>query len=172
MRMIKLLLAASVLAGLLSSCTLPDPACPPASLVAPVQLSPAMWEVVPSLTPTLTWTHSDPSLPYPYEACQPRGYKIRLSMGPHFSGTSYFPTDEDTTHYAFAFPLSPGKEYSWSVSPTSGASEGPIDGQSYFFTGPMCATDALVAPILYEPTNGSLVDTLQPLLTWGYPNPC
>src|SRR5688572_20098052 len=173
MRRIRLLLVACMLATLLGGCTLPDSdVCPPGELVAPVQISPAMWAVVPSLTPTLTWGAYDSSLPNPYADCHPDGYQVRFSMGPSFSGTAYYTTDEDTTNYPFAYPLSPGKEYAWSVSATSGGTEGPIAGERYFFTGPYCATDALIAPVLFEPANGSLVDDLQPLLTWGYRNPC
>lgn len=160
---------------LLSACTMPTPTpCPPAMLVAPNLISPANWAVVPSLTPTLTWTYPTGPSPYPYpypaSSCTPSSYRVYLSTGPDFSdelggvvsGTSFTPSS----------PLQPGKEYQWGVRAQSGGGDGPFAGSRYFFTGPLCECSAasLVAPTLIAPS-GTVTD-LNPTLKWDYPADC
>lgn len=173
------LLRLALLASLLAGCTLPTPTpitdthCAPGELAAPALSSPAMWEVVDTLTPTLSWVPVDPSSPYPYGDCHPAGYHLRLSDIPNLWGSADgYTNGGQPTHWTPASALLPGREYQWGVAAQSGDSDGPFGGYRYFFTGPYCATDALVAPLLQVPANGALVDDLQPTLQWRYPNPC
>ncbi len=168
-----LILTACITALLLVGCGLPTSSvCPPDQLVAPALNAPAMWAVVSSLTPTLSWTSADSSVPYPYDSCHPSGYRVRLSTGPFFYDTNYGYTGPGDTDWAPYAPLQPGTEYAWAVQPESGSSFGPIAGNRYFFTGPICATSALVAPDLMQPANGTMVNELSPSLIWKYPDPC
>ncbi len=68
--------------------------------------------------------------------------------------------------------MQPGKEYAWGVQAMNGITAGPYAGFSYFFTGPMCETAALVAPALLQPVNYAIINNLNPTLIWQYPNPC
>lgn len=163
-----------IIMTILTGCNLPGPAvCTTGELVAPALSAPAMWAVVSSLTPTLSWASTDVTTPYPYDDCVPSGYKVRLRMGPtstfNMGGTNYGAGNRTWTP---ASPLAPGAEYHWGVSAFGTFGDGPYAGDRIFFTGPMCATSALVAPTLWEPNNGVLVNTLQPTLIWDYPDPC
>jgi len=157
----------------LSGCNLPSPTtCTTGELVAPAQTSPAMWAVVGSLSPTLSWESTDSSVPYPYDSCFPSGYNVSLRLATSsfdIGGDNYGGYNRDWTP---ASPLAPGSEYHWGVNAFSPTGDGPYAGDRVFFTGPMCATGALLAPLLNNPGNGTIVNTVQPLLTWDYPNPC
>lgn len=161
-------------AASLAGCTLPStPPCAPGDLVAPALGSPAMWAVVSSLTPTLSWSSTSVTTPYPYDDCRPSGYHVNLRMGPSsafdIGGDTYGPGMREWTP---SVPLLPGTEYHWSVRAYVPTGNGPYADERVFFTGPMCATSALVAPILLQPMNGVLVSTLQPMLIWEYPEDC
>jgi hypothetical protein len=141
------------------------PICPTGSLQAVSLSSPAMWAVVNSLSPTLSWA-------YPNPACVPEGYAIHLSTGPFFTDNLDGGTGNSSTAWGPGSPLQPGKEYAWGVQPINGTTLGPFAGSRYFFTGPMCDTAALAAPTLSQPADGSVVTDLNPTLIWEYPNPC
>jgi hypothetical protein len=146
----------------LGSCNAPKPDCAIDEMVAPVISSPAMWGVVDSLTPTLTWTNPGP--------CNPSGYTIRLMTGPFFDDEVAGKTS--TTSWTVESPLQPATEYAWAVNPFVGETLGPVAGRSYFFTGPMCAAGDLLAPTLLQPDNGSIITELNPSLIWDYPGNC
>ncbi len=150
----------------LASCTpTATPTCPTGSLQAPIQTGPAMWSVVGSLSPSLTWS-------YPDATCNPEGYAIDLSTGPFFTDDLGGGTGNPSTSWGPGSPLQPGREYAWGVQAINGTTLGPYAGSSYFFTGPMCATAALAAPDLLQPANGAVVTVLDPSLIWEYPDPC
>lgn len=132
-----------------------------------------MWAVVDSLNPTLSWTTNDPSVPYPYDSCEPFGYHIHLRQGPYFEtdlgAYSYGPFIRNWTPLT---SLQPGQAYEWSVAASVGSGDGPYADSRYFFTGPVCDTAALRDPRLLEPVNGAIVNTLEPLLVWEYKDPC
>jgi hypothetical protein len=169
------LLIGLLFSTLLAGCNMPTPApsCTAADLVAPALSSPAMWAVVDSLSPTLSWNSSDPSLPYPYDICVPHGYHVTLHMGASstfdMGGDTYGPGMREWTP---ASPLTPGSEYHWGVNAYRSGADGPYAGNRVFFTGPVCATSALAAPTLHDPFNGEMVNTLMPMLIWDYPDPC
>jgi hypothetical protein len=154
-----------------AGCNLPSdggaglPICPTSSLQAPVQVAPAMWSVVDSLSPSLSWT-------YPDATCTPQGYAIHLMTGPFFTDSLGGGTGNPSTSWGPGSPLQPGREYAWGVQAINDTTLGPYAGRHYFFTGPMCETSALAAPSLLEPANGAVVTDLNPSLIWQYPNPC
>jgi len=165
-----------VLAGTLflllasSGCSLPMtptglPTCPTAGLVAPVLTGPAMWSVVGSLDPSLSWS-------YPNASCNPQAYAIDLRTGPLFSDSLGGGTGNPSTSWGPGSPLLPGKEYEWAVQAINGTTLGPIAGFNYFFTGPMCATAALAASTPLQPANGAIINELDPTLIWQYPDAC
>ena len=139
--------------------------CPTASLQAVTLGSPAMWAIVNTLSPTLTWSYPDPS-------CTPQGYRIELRTGPLFTDDLSGGTGNPSTTWSPGSPLQPGREYEWAIQPINGTTLGPIAGYRYFFTGPVCATDSLKAPALLHPEDGSEVHELDPSLIWQYLDPC
>jgi hypothetical protein len=141
------------------------PTCATSALLAPVQTGPAMWEIVSSLSPTLSWT-------YPDATCNPQGYAIGLRTGPLFTDSLGGGTGNPSTSWGPGSPLAPGKEYAWTVRAINDTTLGPIAGNDYFFTGPMCATADLQAPNLLEPAAGAVITDLNPTLIWQYPQPC
>ena len=173
-----LLVGASAL--LLSGCNYPTPTlvpfptpptvlpiCDTASLQAVIQTAPDDWSVVNTLTPVLTWQYPDPN-------CTPEGYRIDLYTGPFFTDNLGGGTGNPSTSWVPGEPLEPATEYAWSISPINGTTLGPIAGQHYFFTGPMCDDpQALVAPVLLAPANGDFYDDLRDDgLIWDYPEDC
>ncbi|MGD0752314.1 MAG: hypothetical protein ABSA23_13020 [Anaerolineales bacterium] len=163
-----------VLAGVIvlllasSGCSFPTPGlptCPTAGLQAPVLTGPAMWSVVASLSPSLTWT-------YPDASCNPQGYAIDLRTGPLFTDHLGGGTGNPSTSWGPGSPLQPGREYEWGVQAINGTTLGPPAGYNYFFTGPMCDTNALAAPSLLQPANGAIINELDPSLIWQYPDAC
>ncbi|HTX89655.1 MAG TPA: SdrD B-like domain-containing protein [Anaerolineales bacterium] len=161
-----LLFLGAVLALLiLAGCNLGTPVCPTGSLQAVTLGSPAMWEIVSSLSPTLSWT-------YPDVTCHPEGYRIELRTGPLFTDDLSGGTGNPSTLWSPGAPLQPGREYEWAVSPINGTTLGPIAGYRYFFTGPMCDTASLHAPALLQPDDGAVITDLDPTLIWLYPDPC
>ena len=143
-----------------SGCSLPMtptglPTCPTAGLVAPVLTGPAMWSVVGSLEPSLSWS-------YPNASCNPQGYAIDLRTGPLFSDSLGGGTGNPSTSWGPGSPLPPGKEYEWAVQAINGTTLGPIAGFNYFFTGPMCATAALAASTPLQPANGAIINRTGP----------
>jgi len=162
----KWLLFASILGGVifLFACTPTTPICDPAALVAPVIVSPGMWEIVNTTTPTLDWD-------YPDSSCKPEGYIIRVQTGPYFVDDLGGPVSD--SEWTPGTPLEPGTSYAFLIRPYVGSTLGPVVGNSYFITGPVCATEDLVAPDLVQPMNGAIInDQSPPLLIWDYPEDC
>ncbi len=149
----------------LNGCGPTLPTCATGSLQAPVLASPAMWELVGSLSPTLSWT-------YPDATCNPEGYAIDLSTGPFFTDDLGGGTGNPSLAWSPGSPLQPGKEYKWGVQAINGTTLGPYAGSHYFFTGPMCDTAALSAPVLFEPADGAVITELEPSLIWEYMDGC
>jgi hypothetical protein len=141
------------------------PTCPAASLQAPILTSPVNWSVADSLLPSLTWS-------YPDTTCIPQGYVIHLSIGPFFTNDIGGNIGNASTSWTPGYPLALGEEFAWGVQAVNGTTLGPYAGNNYFFTGPMCATAALIAPYLLQPANGAVITELDPSLIWVYPDAC
>ncbi len=166
-----LLLALGVLAFLLA-CTPPDAPCAPSALGAPGNLSPANKQIVP-LTPTLHWEYpsSVPS-PYPYPAgatgCGFTGFQIHLISSVDLTIEHGGTVGASTMSFSPSSPLAPATLYFWEVRVLTAGGHGPWSGFRAFFTGPVCDTSSLVAPILYSPEG--TIHNLLPLFQWYYPN--
>ena len=165
LKWLHLFLGAVLVLVLLGGCNLGKPTCPTPGLQAVTLGSPAMWEILSSLTPTLSWS-------YPDTSCNPEGYRIELRTGPLFTDDLSGGTGNPSTTWSPGSPLQPGKEYEWAVSPINGTTLGPIAGYRYFFTGPMCDPASLHAPALLSPDNGAAVTDLSSSLIWQYPDAC
>jgi len=165
MRPNRFFLLVLILALGLPGCNMPLPTCPTAGLQAVTLTDPPMWGMVASLTPTLSWT-------YPDATCTPEGYAITLRTGPLFTDDLSGGTGNPFTSWSPGAPLEPGKEYEWGVAPINGTTLGPFEGFHYFFTGPTCATAALVAPVLLQPLDGAHFDETNESLIWDYPLDC
>ena len=155
--------------------------CNASELMASILISPPFWGTVGSLTPTLTWQYPtslyDYSYPVPYyigaSGCVPEKFRVTLRTGPFFTDDlGGYTVNGSTMSWTPSTPLQPGKEYSWGIQAMVGGVYGPYAGNSYFFTGPTCATSELVAPILEEPTDGEVITEDYPSLIWIYPDDC
>lgn len=150
---------------ILGGCNVPLPTCPTGDLQAVTLTSPVNWSTVASLSPTLQWS-------YPSSECSPEGYAITLQTGPFFTDSLGGGTGNPSTSWGPGMPLESGKEYAWKVAPINGTTLGPLSSTFYFFTGPTCATDSLVAPVLLEPADGASFNDAFDSLIWDYPEEC
>jgi hypothetical protein len=154
-----------------AACVPPTPGpCYPGQFGTPVLISPADFETVASLTPTLSW--NDPG----GLGCVPTGYRIELATNPSFSGAvigghANYP---DTT-WSPNSPLFPGTEYWWKVAAITEQPGrilyGEYSAARRFYTGPYCHAEDLAAPSLNLPLDGETIDILLPTLDWNNENP-
>lgn len=149
--------------------------CPPEYLIAPSLVSPANWTLVDSLSPTLSWTFPSISYPYPYpgNTCIPELYRVKVMKGPFFIENFNFDVAGPLTSTTLSDGLLPATEYAWSVQPFSTGSGGSLEagmvaGDRYFFTGPVCDAEVLIAPTLLQPYNGASIAMNYPSLVWEY----
>lgn len=129
------------------SCT-----CDPADLVAPVPVSPGLWEVVNTTLPILEWSNPGP--------CIPEGYAVHLSDIWDFSDTSLFGgTGNPSTSWMPGVPLEEGLQYWWQVAAGVGIDLGDFSTRRSFFTGPICGDTGIYhpAPELLSPADGAEV---------------
>ena len=124
--------------------------------------------VVVSSNPTLTWSES--------ESCTPDRYKIWIDN--HFFGGSSGHTefaDGSDTSYTLSSALDAGKKYTWwlyAVAEDQSINGVPSEGKD-FYVGPMCSGQPLLPPILLNPGNNQLLNTIPPLtFYWEYDGGC
>lgn len=149
----------------LMGCNMPQPTCPTDSLQEVTLLSPAQVSVVDTLSPTLEWS-------YPSAECTPAGYAITLWEGPVLVTNLGGGTGNSSTSWGPGSPLQPGKQYRWTVAPINGTTLGPASSTGIFFTGPVCTTAELIAPIQLEPADGAIFNQTTDLLWWDYTAGC
>ncbi len=138
--------------------------CPGGSPAGSELLSPAMWDIVDDLMPSLDWAYTDP-------ACPPDSYSVHLRTGPFF-GDDLGASSTDSS-WTPPSALEPGTEYAWGIQAIDDAVTGPYTGERYFFTGPLCDPAELKAPMPLTPINHWVVDDLGSLsLIWDYPDGC
>jgi hypothetical protein len=166
-RKILLLILSAVTLFSLYGCNMPPPTstCPTEELQQVTLTNPANRSTVDSLSPTLQWS-------YPSAECNPEGYAITLQTGPFFTDSLGGGTGNPSTSWGPGALLEPGKEYAWGVAPINGTTLGPSSDTFYFFTGPTCATDSLVAPTLLEPADGASFREDSNSLIWDDPQDC
>jgi hypothetical protein len=134
--------------GLLVSCS---PTCAEDALVAAHAISPSGFELVDSLTPTLTWEYPDPS-------CKPEGYRIEIYKAPEY--TLYMTggaSGGDSTTWSPATDLPEHSVFWWTVKPIVGTTLGPMANQPRFITGPICDSAALNPPIITSPEDMEII---------------
>jgi hypothetical protein len=141
------------------------PTCPTADLTNPIPFYPDTFAVVPDLIPTFSWD-------YP-ELCFPEGYRIEVTTyGDYSEGTISGGTGNPSTDWAPAMALEPATKYEWRVAPINDTTLGPFSTSIRFWTGPLCDTASLVAPVLEIPENSHEVDTPTAMFSWDYPDAC
>ncbi len=127
------------------------PICETDSLMAPILVSPPNWGYASSIDPSLEWT-------YPDDSCVPEGYRIDLLGGPNYSIDLSGGTGDADTLWAAGEPLQPASQYKWRVTAINGTTLGPPSEWRRFFTPPGCIPeDALVAPAVIAPADGSTI---------------
>lgn len=145
----------------------PPPICDTAALSAPLLSYPGFFEIVDELIPTLSWHYND--------TCTPEGYRIDIGLyqGAYAEATTISGgTGNPSTLWAPAEALQPATRYEWRVAGINGTTLGPYSASIPFWTGPVCATALMPAPAQTEPADGSVVNTLTPVLRWTYPGGC
>ncbi len=136
----------------MNACTLPT--CGTGDIPTPDLLWPAVFETIPDLIPSLQWENPG--------TCDPEGYAIEFSHNVDFSDIVVSgATGTPDTSWGPSAPFEPGRQYRWHVAGIVGTTFGDWSGPRNFFTGPECTSvTELVAPVLLEPEDGSVEDTL------------
>jgi hypothetical protein len=144
----------------------PPPTCNTAALIPPLPNLPAAGDLVPDLMPSFSWFYDD--------SCTPEGYRIDVTTygGYDFGTTISGGTGNPSTVWGLADMLQLATQYEWRVAGINGTTLGPYSASIPFWTGPLCATAALAAPVQNTPADGSTVDNPFPPLGWNYPNGC
>lgn len=126
--------------------------------------SPLAGQVINTLLPTFTFQNS--------EGCQPDSYTLHISDNSEGGWSAYKETLDDSPTYTMTAPLYSGKEYVWKVKAhkdsygDSGYSE-----PTFFYTGPVCSGEVLVAPDLQDPGPAGWVED-EVVFTWTYNGGC
>ncbi|MGD8604644.1 MAG: fibronectin type III domain-containing protein [Anaerolineales bacterium] len=130
----------------------PTNPCPMTGLLAPDPVDPNQYEVVTSLTPTLTWDYPG--------FCEPEGYALRLGTSHDLSGLPLQGGTGIGESWTTA-SLQPGTQYWWDVAAIVPPAMGPFSSARTFLTGPECASSsALGVPEILSPINGEEVNSL------------
>ncbi len=135
--------------------------CDPTSLPIPDLVSPAPYEIVPDLLPSLQWTNPG--------SCFPAGFGVDLNEFHDFSGPDLGggANNPHATSWVPGSPLDPATQYWWRVFSGVGTDFSEPSSQRSFFTGPECSSLAeVVAPVRLAPADGSTVNTLTPALKY------
>lgn len=125
--------------------------CDPVSILQPVIMYPAFFEVVPDLNPVILW--DDPS------TCQVEGYSVQLSEDRDLADTTYFGgTGSPVTSWVPGMPLLEVRRYFLQIAGMVGPDVGPYSSKRSFFTGPECTSPSqLVAPELFSPEHNEVI---------------
>ncbi|KAA3645022.1 MAG: hypothetical protein DWQ07_16630 [Chloroflexi bacterium] len=140
--------------------------CDTADLIAPANDFPTAGDVGVELEPLFDWHYPDD--------CTPEGYRIDVTTfgGYDFGETYSGGTGNPSTEWFVGEPLEPATQYEWRAAGINGTTLGPYSTSTSFWTGPICETASLMAPVQNGPANGSRVDNPFPPLSWSYPGEC
>jgi len=149
-----LVLMALVLLGL-SACT-------PCDMVAPTLLLPAEGELTDVPFPfVMEWNYTD--------TCPIDAFEIEISKDLNFIvGTYSTSVDGSDTTLSQWYP-DYESEYFWRVRAADEGVSGPYSNVGTFFSGPICSSGDLVAPILTSPSFGDFFDSSLESLEWDWP---
>ncbi len=138
--------------------------CAPDELTAPVApFSPGIGAIVEPGSARLSWAYS--------EECDPGGFRIELSLEGDFATHTIAGGGTLPAHsWSPADPLEPGTRYYWHVAPMTLTTVGPYSPTRWFFTGPVCAREALARPDLLSPANDAVIESLTPTLSYSSDN--
>jgi len=114
--------------------------------------SPIGGELVTSLTPLFDWHGS--------YSCDPDEYNLYIKEDVMYGGDHAYAevTYDDVPYTLTGYSLLPGRAYYWYArahnvytSPEDPSAYGPDSNPAYFFTGPVCSGETLIAPELQFP---------------------
>ncbi len=126
--------------------------------------SPLAGEVISTLLPTFTFQNS--------ESCQPDNYTIHLTDNSEWGWSAYKDTPDSNPTYTMTNPLYPGKEYVWNVKAHKDSyGDSAYSEPTFFYTGPVCSGEALIAPDLQDPGPAGWVED-EITFTWTYNGGC
>ena len=126
--------------------------------------SPLAGEVISTLLPTLSFHNS--------ESCQPDEYKIQLSDNSDYGWSANYTTLDDSPSYTLTNPLYAGKEYVWNVRAHKNSyGNSSYSERTFFYTGPICSGETLIAPDLQNPDVAGWVEE-EYEFTWTYNGGC
>lgn len=147
------------------SCT-PPPTCDTSALIAPFPGQPVSGEIVDDLMPSFNWFYPDD--------CDPQGYRIDVTTygGYEFGTTFSGGTGNPSLVWALADALQPATQYEWRVAGINDTTLGPYSPSTAFWTGPLCTSATLLAPVQETPADGAVVDNEFPPLGWSYSGGC
>jgi hypothetical protein len=142
-------------------------------------MTPSNFARVTSNTPFLSWEfravsypspESDPSHTVP---CQPEKYRVSISTAPYYTDELGSEVAGSSAAGGWTTPtLQYGKTYRWNVTAVSKGADGPTSLTWTFSIGNPCGLADLKAPVLLEPPNGAIVDTLTPTFRWDTTMTC
>jgi len=129
-----------------------------------VNENPLAGEVISTLLPTFNFQNS--------ESCEPDSYTIHISDNSEWGWGTYKETLSDSPTYTLTDPLDPGKEYVWNVRAHKDSyGNSQYSEPTFFYTGPVCSGETLVAPDLQDPEPAGWVEE-EMAFTWTYNGGC
>ena len=126
--------------------------------------SPVTGGLVSSLLPNLSWHNS--------EDCEVDYYHVYVKEHSRIGGGNNYDTPDGNTSFTLTgTPLEPGKEYTWIVEAREDGERSEWSEPSFFYTGPVCSGETLVAPELRDPGNAAWL-MKETIFNWIYPGGC
>lgn len=142
------------------------PTCTAAQLVEPVLTLPDFGAIYDNDYDSLEWN-------WPlYGTCIPESYRVEVSPGsPAFTDTTYNgATGTPGTRWGFGSTPPAATQFYWRITPFSDGVWGPTSMHKMFWTAPACSAASLVQPVQETPLANDLVNSVNPILTWSYPD--
>jgi len=142
------------------------PTCTAAQLVDPVLTLPDFGAIYDNDYDSLEWN-------WPlYGTCIPESYRVEVSPGsPAFTDTTYNGgTGTPGTRWGFGSPPPAVTQFYWRITAFSDGVWGPTSMHKMFWTAPACTAASLVQPVPETPVHNDIAPTVNPILTWSYPD--
>jgi len=142
------------------------PTCTSGQLVTPALVLPDFGAIYDNDYDSLEWG-------WPLDGtCIPESYRVEVSpYSPAFTDTTYNgATGTPGTRWGFGSPPPAATQFYWRITAFSDGVWGPTSMHKMFWTAPACTAASLVQPIQESPLNNDLVASVNPILTWSYPD--